>query len=376
MTGRARTVLLSLASITAAVLAGAGDIRAARPGREGGSFGILEALINTPGVSTREQGVRDRIRSLLPAWARPAVDAKGNLLVTVGPERAAKTLLFIAHMDETGYLVTAIREDGGLDVKAVGGFFETLYEGQVVLVHAAKGDVGGVVPPRPNYLDPSAVETPAAFGKEAVRVDVGVSSRAVAESLGIAPGDPVTVPKAFQRLYGSFGSGRAVDDRAGCTALLVALRGIDPKTLRHKLIFAFSVEEETGLDGAQAMAETLRPDLAIAVDTFVSSDSPLERPAFAHAILGKGPVVRAIDSSNITDPVLVDRVLNLARQAGIPVQYGLTRGGNDGSVFPEFGTPDLALSWPTVHSHSPVEVINEKDLDGLGALVRAIAERW
>src|SRR3989441_11381536 len=233
-------------------------------------------------------------------------------------------------MDETGYLVTAIREDGGLDVKAVGGFFETLYEGQVVLVHAAKGDVGGVVPPPPNYLDPSAVETPAAFGKEAVRVDVGASSRAVAESLGIGPSDAVTVPKAFQRLYGSFGSGRAVDDRAGCTALLVALRGIDPKTLRHKVVFAFTVEEEIGLEGAKALAQTLHPDLAIAVDTFVCSDSPLERPAFAHAILGKGPVVRAIDSSNITDPALVDRVLSLARQAGLPVQYGLTRGGHDG----------------------------------------------
>jgi len=72
----------------------------------------------------------------------------------------------------------------------------------------------------------------------------------------------------------------------------------------------------------------------------------------------------------------VDKVLALAKQAGLQVQYGLTRGGNDGSVFTEFGTPDLALSWPTVHSHSPVEVINEKDLDGLGALVRLIAERW
>src|SRR2546425_6317270 len=232
MIGRARTVLLSLASITAAVLASTGDIRAARPGREGGSFGILEALINTPGVSTREQGVRDRIRALLPAWARPEVDAKGNLLVAAGPEKGAKSLLFIAHMDETGYLVTAIREDGSLEVKPVGGFFETLYEGQVVLVHAAKGDVGGVVPPRPNYLDAAVADTPGAFGKEAVRVYVGASSRAVAEALGIAAGDPVTIPKSFQRLAGSFGSGRGVDDRAGCPAPPPGLRGLDPETLR------------------------------------------------------------------------------------------------------------------------------------------------
>ena len=361
-------VALSLAALPGVLLA-------ARSTREGGSFAILETLVETPGVSTREQGVRDRIRSLLPSWARSETDARGNMLVAAGPEKGAKSLLFIAHMDETGYLVTAIREDGSLDVKPVGGFFETLYEGQVVQVHTAKGDVGGVVPPRPDYLDAAAGESPGAFGK-AVRVNVGASSRAVAEGLGIAAGDPVTIPKSFQRLYGSFGSGRAVDDRAGCTALLLALRGLDPKTLRRKVIFAFSVEEETGLDGAQVLAQTLRPDLVIAVDTFVSSDSPLERPAFAHAILGKGPVVRVIDSSNITDAAIVERVLGLAKQAGVPVQYGLTRGGNDGSVFPEFGTPDLGLSWPTVHSHSPVEVIHERDLDGLAALVRLVAERW
>jgi len=362
-------VALSLAALP-------GVLFAARSAREGGSFAILQTLVETPGVSTREQGVRDRIRSLLPSWAKSETDARGNLLVAAGPEKGAKSLLFIAHMDETGYLVTAIREDGSLDVKPVGGFFETLYEGQVVQVHAAKGDVGGVVPPRPNYLDAAVADAPGAFGKEAVRVNVGASSRAVAEGLGIAAGDPVTIPKSFQRLAGSFGSGRAVDDRAGCTALLLALRGLDPKTLRHRVIFAFSVEEETGLDGAQVLAQSLRPDLVIAVDTFVSSDSPLERPAFAHAVLGKGPVVRAIDSSNITDRGIVEKVLALAKQAGLPIQYGLTRGGNDGSVFTEFGTPDLALSWPTVHSHSPVEVIHERDLDGLGTLVRLVAERW
>jgi len=350
--------------------------RAARPAREGGSFTILSTLVETPGVSTREQAVRDRVRSLLPSWARPDVDAKGNLLVAAGPERGAKTLLFIAHMDETGYLVKSVRDDGSLEVKPLGGFFETLYEGQVVLVHTAKGDVGGVVPPRPNYLETTAADAPAAFGGDLVRVDLGVTTRPSAEALGVAVGDPITIPKTFQRLYGSYGSGRAVDDRAGCTALLTALRGLDTKTLRNRVIFAFSVEEEIGLNGAQALAQTLRPDLVIAVDTFVSSDSPLEREAFAHAVLGKGPVVRAIDSSNITDPAIVDRVLALARQNGLPIQYGLTRGGNDGSVFPEFGTPDLALSWPTVHSHSPVEVIHERDLDALGALVLLIAERW
>src|SRR2546426_2249678 len=100
------------------------------------------------------------------------------------------------------------------------------------------------------------------------------------------------------------------------------------------------------------MAQTLRPDLAIAVDTFVSSDSPLERPAFAHAILGKGPVVRAIDSSNITDAAIVERVLALAKQAGLPIQYSLTRGGKEGPGIAELCTPALAVAWASAPSPS------------------------
>src|SRR5262245_10928669 len=265
MSGRRRSRRLALASRVAGVLSGAGDARAALSGREGGSFGILEILVETPAVSTREQPVRDRIRGLLPAWAHPEVDAKGNLLVTAGPAQADETLLFIAHMDETGYLVTGIRENGGLEVKPVGGFFETLYEGQVVLVHTAKGDIGGVVPPRPNYAEASASESPAAFGKEQVWVDVGASSRAVTESLGVAAGDPVTVPKSFRRLHGSFGTGRAVDDRAGSTAPLLALARIDPTSLRHKLVFGFSVEGEIRREGPQLPRRPLPPGVARSV---------------------------------------------------------------------------------------------------------------
>ena len=82
---RTRAVPLLAAAVAASVLLTTGDIGAARPGHDSGGFGVLETLINTPGVSTREQLVRDRIRAILPVWARPEVDAKGNLLVVAGP---------------------------------------------------------------------------------------------------------------------------------------------------------------------------------------------------------------------------------------------------------------------------------------------------
>ena len=378
MTTRARSQGIRTALAAAVLLCSADASLAAgettrRPQKqEEGAFAILETRLETPGLSGREERVRDAIRGLLPAWAEPQVDAMGNLMVSAGPAASSPEILVVAHMDETGYAVSSIRDDGLLELRKVGGFFDVLYEGQVVLVRAGNGDRGGVVVPRAG----DAGTAPGDFAATQARVDVGARDRKATEALGIASGDPVIIPKEFLRLAGSKGAGRAVDDRAGCTALLLALRRIDPGRLKRRVTFAFSVQEEVGLVGAKGLASTLRPSLVVAVDTFVSSDTPLERPAFAHAVLGEGPVIRAIDSSQITDRGLVDRVLRLAQEAGLKVQVGLTRGGNDGSAFLPQGARSLAISWPGVHSHSAVEVIDERDLKGLGELVRLIAERF
>jgi putative aminopeptidase FrvX len=113
-----------------------------------------------------------------------------------------------------------------------------------------------------------------------------------------------------------------------------------------------------------------------AIDTFVSSDSPLESKRFADAEIGKGFVVRAVDNSNIVPLPYVDRVVELAKENRISAQYGVTGGGNDGAVFTRFGSVDVALGWPLRYSHSPGEVIDTKDLDALGKIVEAIARKW
>src|SRR5207249_7737393 len=110
-------------------------------------------------------------------------------------------------------------------------------------------------------------------------------------------------------------SARSIDDRAGDTALLLALDDIEPAKLDHKVIFAWSVREEGGLEGAKALAAELGPSVrrVHAVDTFVSSDSPLESRRFAYAPLGQGAVMRALDNSSVTPPDEVERALRIAR---------------------------------------------------------------
>jgi putative aminopeptidase FrvX len=108
----------------------------------------------------------------------------------------------------------------------------------------------------------------------------------------------------------------------------------------------------------------------------VSSDSPLESKRFGDALLGHGFVVRAVDNSNVVPRKFVDRVVGLARTGKIPVQYGVTGGGNDGAAFLLYGTTDVALGWPLRYSHSPAEVVDLRDVDALGRIIAAILRGW
>jgi putative aminopeptidase len=355
---------------TAGVLAAAGRTAAS----SGETFVVLQALLEKTGVSGHEEPVRRTVLDLLPSWARDrsSVDGKGNLLVDAG--KGGKRILFIAHMDEIGYEITTIQPDGSAQVKALGGFFNTLFEGHAVRVLTRAGERDAMVRPRKGYL--AASGGGAALALEDVLIDFGTDSSGETEKLGVSPGDPLTVPKRFHRLAGGMGAGRSVDDRAGCTALVEAVRRIDPARLSNRVTFAWSVEEEIGLKGAEALASTTAFDVVFAVDTFVSSDSPLERKSFALGVLGRGPVVRAVDNSNLAPPEMVERVETIAARRRIPLTAGITRGGNDGSVFPGEGAVDIPISWPTIYSHSPVEVVHEGDLNNLGRLVAALAEAW
>jgi putative aminopeptidase FrvX len=216
---------------------------------------------------------------------------------------------------------------------------------------------------------------------EPAHVYVGTKTKEETAKLEIAEGDFVTIPKEYRPLLGTRANARSFDDRVGCVALIEAVRAIGPKLPGRDVTFVWSTEEEVGLKGAAAFAdeaakEGRTPDFVFAVDTFVSSDSPLESKRFADAELGKGFVVRAVDNSNIVPVGYADRVVALGKEHGIPVQYGVTGGGNDGSVFVRHGSVDVALGWPLRYSHSPAEVIDTKDLDALGKIVALLAREW
>src|SRR5258708_27818221 len=127
------------------------------------------------------------------------------------------------------------------------------------------------------------------------------------------------MPKQFTRLAGTRATGRAMDDRVGDAAQILALRHLDRSKLKHQVIFLFSTREEIGLDGARAAANALgtTPRRVHAIDTFVSADSPLELQTFATAKLGDGPVARSLDNSSVTPAAYVDSLVQVARARGV-----------------------------------------------------------
>jgi putative aminopeptidase len=353
-----------------------------------GGISDIKVLTESYGTSKHEAAVRETVKKLLPEWARnkATTDAAGNLVLHLGDgSKDAKTprLAFVAHMDEIGYEVKKIEDDGRLQVEVLGGGYPQFFLGHVVLVHKKDGNhVGGVLE-LPSGWDKPGYEFPMSSRSmdEPAHVYVGTHTSTETEKLGITVGDFVTIPKEYRPLVGTRANARSFDDRMGCAALIAAIRAIGPDLPGRDVTFVWSTEEELGLNGAAAFAEQAAkegrtPDFVFAIDTFVSSDSPLETRRFADAELGKGFVVRAVDNSNIVPLQYVDHVVALAKENNIPVQYGVTGGGNDGSVFPRYGSVDVALGWALRYAHSPAEVIDTKDLEALGRIVEVIARKW
>jgi putative aminopeptidase len=346
---------------------------------------INEALTNlteTYGASNHEELVRDEVKSLLPKWAKPETDDAGNLILHFGTaptDSKTPKILIDAHLDEIGFEVKSIAADGRLVVSTLGGMDLNYYEGHPVLVHAAAGDLWGIME-LPNGWDQPDFRWPD-DPNLALRVDVGARNPAEVARLGIKVGDSLTIPKQYRPLLGTRATARSFDDRVGDAALISAVWNLGESLSGRDVTFVWSTGEELGLDGAQALAKRLAaegraPDYVFAVDTFVSSDSPLESKRYADAELGKGFVIRAIDDSNIVPRDLVDRVVRIARDNHIPVQYGVTGGGNDGAAFVQYGSIDVALGWPLRYSHSPAEEIDTRDADALARIIAAIAKSW
>lgn len=333
----------------------------------------LQELSEAPGVSGAEDEVRRLILRKASAFLRDSdsieTDAMGNVIVTRRPDVAAGSdggpvVMLAAHMDEVGLLVSFIESDGTLRFKKVGGIDDRLLPGKAVRI-GPRG-VSGVIGVKPIHLQ-KPDERGRAEEASQLFIDIGADSREQAEK-AVQVGDWAVFATEFATMGPDLVSGKALDDRVGCTALLEVLRGDYPVTVAG----VFTVQEEVGLRGAGVAAYRVAPSLSLVLEGTVCADIPGSEAHQEATRLGGGAVLSVMDQSSIAHPEVVRALTAVAERHGIPYQWRrTTMGANDAGVIhtSREGVPSASLSVPCRYIHGPVALASLRDLEAVVRLV-------
>lgn len=327
---------------------------------------LLEKLSVRNGVPGFEEEVASLIREAFsPLVDETRIDNLGNLIfLKKGSSPPGLRVIYCAHMDEIGLIVTRVEESGFLRFASLGGFDPRTLPGQVVTVYG-KEKIRGVIGFKPPQLvaDEDKNKSPKL---EDLFIDPGLDARVVQEL--VSPGSVVAINRSFVSLFNNCRSGKALDDRAGVAALWQCLKELNRLNHKPDLFLAVTVQEEVGVRGAVVATYGLAPDLGIAVDV-CHGDFPGSQEHEV-SILGKGPVITA--GPNI-HPHLYKKLLATAKEYNLPYQKDVSPGptGTDARAIQISGegVPTGLVSIPLRYMHTSVEVVNLDDIKIAGRLL-------
>jgi tetrahedral aminopeptidase len=338
------------------------------------SFALLEKLCNLPGVSGFEDPVREAIADVVRPWVDELrVDTLGNLLAT---RRGTDdfTLMLDAHMDEIGFLVQHIDEQGFVRFTPIGGWDPRLLPSHLLTIVTAEGrQIEGVVGAEPPHIL-KAAERDKVIPMEDLFLDVGAVGRQEVIDLGIAVGDPIVSHYPFRRIGKETVAGKALDDRAGCAAIIKTLEALHGEKVAATIVAAFVVNEERGLVGARTATYQIKPAMALAIEGTVAADVPGVAPQRQPSAQGRGPAITIADSNFIAPPKMVQALRRIADQQGIPWQIKTpSYGGTDAGVIHRSrgGVLTGVVSVPCRYIHSPFSTCRLSDFDNTWRLVTA-----
>lgn len=329
---------------------------------------LLKRLTEASGPSGFEDEVRqiiyDEIRDVAD---RVYTDALGTLVAETNMGARGPKVLLTAHMDEVSFMIVAIEEQGLLRFRPIGGVDPRILVAKPVRVGA--GRLFGVIGSRAVHLQkPEEREQPHSL--EQLFIDIGASSRMEAEKY-VQPGDLAVFATEYEEIGERRAKAKSFDDRVGCAVLIETMK----KRFELPVIYAFTVQEETGLRGAGPVAYRTEPDIAIAIEGTVCFDV-VETPSHGQStIQGAGPAVSVVDARTIAHTAFREHIVRVGEEQEIPVQLRRTVGGaNDvGAIhLTGSGIVSAAISVPTRYIHAPAQIISLDDYENTIRLLEAV----
>ncbi|WP_051461086.1 M42 family metallopeptidase [Aminobacterium mobile] len=314
---------------------------------------MLEKLTNINGVCGNEDNIRSFIiENLKESVESIDIDPLGSLITSQQGGMPYPRVMIVAHMDEVGFIVTTIHEDGTIGFSPSGGVYEHVIDSKNVVIGT-------------NHI-PGIIRMGESFEKS--YIDIGSTSRD--ETLQIVDvGDFIAFKTCFGPLGGASIKAKALDDRTGCFVLMNIMAS---KKWDFPIYGVFSSQEEVGERGALSASYRVQPHIGIVLEGTVCSDLPTVEPYRHSTTLGGGPAISIADSTSCFDVELSEILCKLAEEKGIPWQRRrIMGGGNDGGVvhLSGSGARTVTISVPCRYIHSSVSVANLEDVQNTIHLV-------
>jgi len=335
---------------------------------------ILKDMSMLNGIPGNERQVRTYMKKEMEPFADNVTqDNLGSVIARKTGKEGGPRIMVAGHMDEVGFIVTKITDEGYIKFIPAGGWWSQVMLAQQMTITTQEGrELLGVIGAKPPHiLKPEDRKKPVEI--EDMYLDIGVKDKEEAESAGVRLGDMVTPAIGATTLANeNYLLGKAWDNRVGCAAAVDTLKALKDQAHPNEYYGVGTVQEEVGLRGAATSAYHVDPDIGIAVDTTIAHDFP---KGSKETELGKGVGVMIADSSMVGHKGLRDFVIEQAEKHEIPYQLThLTRGGTDGGRIhlTRSGVPSIALCLPVRNLHSHASIMHEADYSAMLRLLEAV----
>jgi putative aminopeptidase FrvX len=336
---------------------------------------LLQRLADAPGPPGMEEAVRAiMVPEMKPLATEPIrYDGLGSVIAQQGS--TGPRIMIDAHMDELGGMVRRVTPNGFLTMQMLGGWLDQALVDQRWVIIGSKGPVHAVTGIRDIHVLPAEDRTKV-FPRDSLFLDVGAKTAADVAAMGVEPGDPVVPDSPYTVMNGTNNYlAKAWDDRVGCAVLVEAMRRTAKLPHANQLIYVATTQEEVGLRGGRTAAQTVKPDIGIAIEGGITGDTYAGHPDETQAKLGGGPGIFLYDSSAIANRKMVALVKKTAAAKGLPLQLDLVQGYGDDSAEIQMtngGTPTVNLVVPVRYTHSHNGIMNRQDFDQMVDLVVAL----